>query len=92
MWGGPRQEVPIRLVLRWDADGNDEVNLNDEWVRIHNDGDVPLGMDGWVLRDSAHVRFIFRRDAPRDDHPAARLHPLPRRRQLQTVGQPFMTV
>jgi endonuclease YncB( thermonuclease family) len=61
---GPRQDVPIRLVLRWDADGNDETNMNDEWVRIHNDGDVPLGMDGWVLRDSAHTRFVFRQLAP----------------------------
>jgi endonuclease YncB( thermonuclease family) len=61
---GPHQTVPLRLVLRWDADGNDETNRNDEWVRIVNDGDAPLPMDGWVLRDSAHIRFVFRRVAP----------------------------
>jgi endonuclease YncB( thermonuclease family) len=61
---GPRQDVPIHITLRWDADGNDEENLNDEWARIENDGDVALHMDGWILRDSAHIRFRFRQLAP----------------------------
>jgi hypothetical protein len=62
--GGPYQTVPIKLVLRWDADGNDEQNLNDEWVRIENHGDVALPLNGWVLRDSAHIRFRFSQMAP----------------------------
>ncbi len=61
---GPHQDIPVSLVLRWDADGNDEDNLNDEWVRLANDGDDPLPLDGWTLRDSAHTRFSFRASAP----------------------------
>jgi endonuclease YncB( thermonuclease family) len=61
---GPHQDAPIEIVLRWDADGNDNDNQNDEWARIENHGDDPLPLDGWTLRDSAHITFSFRASAP----------------------------
>jgi endonuclease YncB( thermonuclease family) len=61
---GPLQDLPISLVLRWDANGNDEDNMNDEWVRIENHGDDPLPLNGWTVRDSAHIRFEFSEQAP----------------------------
>jgi endonuclease YncB( thermonuclease family) len=50
---GPDQDLPIDLVINWDADGGDAKNLNGEWVDIRNDGARPLNLGGWWLRDSA---------------------------------------
>jgi len=61
---GPYQLTPIKLTVRWDADGNDDRNKNDEWVRIDNDGDTPLPMNGWTLRDASHRHFHFSEKAP----------------------------
>lgn len=49
---GPSQSTPIKMWLKWDADGNDAQNSNDEWVRIRNNGATPLSIGGWHLRDS----------------------------------------
>ncbi len=47
-------------MIRYDADGNDNNNLNDEWVEITNSGTVAVDMTGWVLKDeSASHRFNF---------------------------------
>jgi endonuclease YncB( thermonuclease family) len=53
---GPSPEARIQMSVNWDAEGNDESNLNDEWVRLRNLGpaDVPIG--GWWVRDS-FLRF-----------------------------------
>jgi micrococcal nuclease len=46
--------------IRFDADGDDNQNLNDEWVRITNRGDAPVDLTGWVLKDtSATHRYRF---------------------------------
>lgn len=50
---GPADGVPLELTVKWDADGNDSVNVNDEWVRIRNLGSAPVPLKGWTLRDSA---------------------------------------
>jgi len=49
---GPDQDLPIEVLVNWDADGDDRANVNGEWVDIRNDGarDLPLG--GWWFRDS----------------------------------------
>jgi endonuclease YncB( thermonuclease family) len=49
---GPDQDLPIELLVNWDADGNDAQNINGEWVDIRNAGarDLPIG--GWWFRDS----------------------------------------
>lgn len=49
---GPNQNDPIRIWLKWDADGNDTQNINDEWARIRNNGPDDIDMSGWHLRDS----------------------------------------
>jgi micrococcal nuclease len=46
--------------IRFDAEGDDNQNLNDEWVRITNRGDAPVDLTGWVLKDtSATHRYRF---------------------------------
>jgi micrococcal nuclease len=46
--------------LRFDADGDDNLNLNDEWVRIANRGSSAVDLTGWVLKDtSATHRYSF---------------------------------
>ena len=46
--------------IRFDADGDDNDNLNDEWVRITNESDGRADLTGWVLKDeSASHRYRF---------------------------------
>ena len=57
---GHSEGAPIALRVNWDADGNDGLDPNGEWVRVTNPDPVnalPLG--GWWLRDSALRRFTF---------------------------------
>ncbi|MGH2967901.1 MAG: lamin tail domain-containing protein [Solirubrobacteraceae bacterium] len=57
---GPSEGAPMQMWVNWDADGNDNLDPNGEWVRIKNPDPVnalPLG--GWYLRDSALRRFRF---------------------------------
>jgi endonuclease YncB( thermonuclease family) len=49
---GPDQDLPIELLVNWDADGNDAQNINGEWVDIRNDGARDLRLGGWWFRDS----------------------------------------
>lgn len=52
-------DVVIRDV-RFDATGDDTTNLNDEWVRIRNDGATPVDLSGWIVKDeSASHRYEF---------------------------------
>ena len=48
--------------LRWDANGSDETNLNQEYVRIENPGVTDVSLKGWVLRDSAAAYYYFAPD------------------------------
>lgn len=46
--------------IRYDADGNDNFNLNDEWVEFLNPGSSPLDLTGWSVKDeSASHRYPF---------------------------------
>jgi endonuclease YncB( thermonuclease family) len=57
---GAGPDAALRLWVHWDADGNDTVNYDDEWVRIQNlDTTAPVSLDGWWLRDSGLRRFTF---------------------------------
>jgi len=52
--------APVQLRVNWDADGNDNLDPNGEWVRVRNPDPVnalPLG--GWWVRDSALRRYVF---------------------------------
>lgn len=58
---GPSSDADLAVLeLRFDADGNDNENLNDEWISIVNQGDEPLDLTGWGIRDESSTnRFRF---------------------------------
>jgi endonuclease YncB( thermonuclease family) len=57
---GPAEGAQMRLLVNWDADGDDGLDPNGEWVRITNLDPVnPLPLGGWWLRDSALRRLVF---------------------------------
>lgn len=65
MWApdacGEAAEGDLTIVeLRYDAEGDDSQNLNDEWIRIRNDGTRSVDLTGWGIKDeSASNRFSF---------------------------------
>jgi micrococcal nuclease len=54
---GPSQEQPLSVSIRYDADGDDRVNLNGEWIDIVNGGTLPVPLGGWWLRDSSNLGY-----------------------------------
>jgi endonuclease YncB( thermonuclease family) len=48
---GPVARLSVRV--KWDADGDDSVNVNGEYVKITNNGTSPVNLAGWWVRDSA---------------------------------------
>jgi endonuclease YncB( thermonuclease family) len=61
MWGnsarcgvGPAQDAQLHVNVNWDADGNDQQNVNGEWVDITNNGAAPVDLSGWWVRDAAY--------------------------------------
>ena len=65
MWAPDACGVPatgdIRVgAIHYDADGNDNDNLNDEWAEISNVGPSSVDLTGWVVKDeSASHRYSF---------------------------------
>ena len=56
--GGSRSMEIVEL--RLDADGDDAQNLNDEWVVVENNGESPVDLSGWRLKDeSSSHRYDF---------------------------------
>lgn len=51
----------LRIIeLRYDAEGDDNQNLNDEWIRIRNQGDTQVDLTRWGIKDeSATNRYTF---------------------------------
>lgn len=46
--------------LNYDAPGNDNENLNGEWIVIRNNSQLAVVLDGWVVKDeSASHRYRF---------------------------------
>ena len=56
---GPAAGVSPELELRWDAAGNDGLNVNGEWATIRNPSPHPMALAGWWFRDSSARRFTF---------------------------------
>ena len=54
----PSLNVVISYV-HYDAEGNDNENLNDEYVVIKNEGSVTVDLTGWKLKDEANHLFTF---------------------------------
>jgi endonuclease YncB( thermonuclease family) len=56
------QESKIDLVkidLKYDAAGDDSLNLNDEYIVIRNTGDDPVNICSWTVKDSATNIYEF---------------------------------
>jgi endonuclease YncB( thermonuclease family) len=57
---GPNEGQPIQMLVNWDADGDDALDPDGEWVRIKNLDPVnPLPLGGWWLRDAGQRRYRF---------------------------------
>ena len=58
--GGTADPVAIVIDVNADAPGDDNENLNGEWVRFTNGSDAPVDLDGWQVADeSATHRHLF---------------------------------
>ncbi|WP_148416322.1 lamin tail domain-containing protein [Haloferax sp. KTX1] len=42
-----------------DAPGNDNDNLNEEYVTLRNDGDATIDLSGWTVSDAAGATYTF---------------------------------
>ena len=52
--------APVQLRVNWDADGDDNLDPNGEWIRVTNPDPVnALPLAGWWVRDSGLRRFVF---------------------------------
>lgn len=49
----------VKIDLNYDADGNDNLNLNDEYIAIKNTGCDPVNIYGWTVKDSATNIYEF---------------------------------
>lgn len=49
----------ILLKFNYNAEGNDDENLNDEYVILQNIGDTPLNITGWTIKDESSNIFTF---------------------------------
>jgi endonuclease YncB( thermonuclease family) len=56
---GPSQDVPLKVWVASDPLGNDEKNINGEWVKIRNLGTSAVSLGGWWVRDSNLRRYTF---------------------------------
>jgi micrococcal nuclease len=58
---GPVADAELRITtVHYDASGDDNQNLNEEWITIRNEGDNLVDLSGWTIRDeSASNRFQF---------------------------------
>ncbi|WP_367176697.1 lamin tail domain-containing protein [Haloarcula rubripromontorii] len=60
--GGTITESPGGLAIaeiHSDAAGNDNENLNDEYLTLTNTGDEPLDLSGWTVSDAVGHRYTF---------------------------------
>lgn len=55
-----KSEIKLKIInINYDAPGNDNLNLNGEWVEIKNLGKDPVNMKNFVLKDLANHIFTF---------------------------------
>lgn len=56
---GPSQTTPLKVWVNWDANGDDNANVNGEWVRVLNKSTTSLSVAGWQLRTGGQDSFTF---------------------------------
>jgi hypothetical protein len=64
LWEKSKIDI-VKIDINYDASGNDNLNLNDEYVIIENIGDDIVNTDGWTVKDSGTSiykvgRYIFK--------------------------------
>jgi micrococcal nuclease len=58
LWAG--SDSPLKIVqIEADAPGSDSQNPNGEWIEIVNQGDAPVSMQGYTLKDQANHIYTF---------------------------------
>jgi micrococcal nuclease len=58
LWAG--SAAPLKIVhIEADAPGSDSQNPNGEWIEIANQGDAPVSMQGYTLKDEANHIYTF---------------------------------
>jgi micrococcal nuclease len=59
LWTG--SDVALKIThIEADAPGSDRENPNGEWLEIANQGDEPVAMQGYTLKDEANHIYTFR--------------------------------
>lgn len=62
LWAlSPHWELIDVMELHADAEGNDNTNLNGEYVILKNVGDKPIGVKAWTLKNEGTQIFTFPR-------------------------------
>jgi len=51
LWEKSKIDI-VKIDINYDARGNDNLNLNDEYAAIENIGDDMINTDGWTVKDS----------------------------------------
>ena len=59
LWEKSKIDI-VKIDINYDASGNDNLNLNDEYVIIENIGDDMVNTDGWTVKDSGTSIYKFR--------------------------------
>jgi micrococcal nuclease len=57
--GGTATDGPLALEAHPDADGDDNENLDDEYVTLRNVGDESLDLSGWTVSDETEKTYTF---------------------------------
>ncbi|RDZ64802.1 endonuclease [Haloferax sp. Atlit-12N] len=57
-----------------DAPGNDNDNLNEEYVTLRNDGDAAIDLSGWTVSDAAGATYTFAEGTELDPGASLTLH------------------
>jgi hypothetical protein len=52
-------EAKLSVIVNWDAEGNDNENVNGEYAIIRNLGESDVDLTGWLLRDSGVSEWYF---------------------------------
>ncbi|MBI1881017.1 MAG: lamin tail domain-containing protein [Chloroflexi bacterium] len=58
LWVG--SSIPLKIIqIQADAPGNDNQNPNGEWIELTNQGNTPVPMQGFTLKDEANHIYTF---------------------------------
>lgn len=60
LWKPSDEHITVRIVdLNADAPGNDNQNVNGEWVELENNGSQPINLQGFRLSDESNNEYIL---------------------------------